>query len=494
MSGYGQWEVRLQGCNDAGCGPEVSRTVDMVLAVQLNLEPAVDDEGKALPRTITASWDLVPDATSYTLSWWRDGTGSRAPAQPDDTWQTRAVSGPSDAGDQGANDPGENQLTVPGDRTSANFTVPDDGKYAAKLEVYGGDDLIAAPKSLVDVSVTARFNVRRSSVSDSTLQLVGCQPQAITGIDVTFRNNGVRVSWEDPGISAITKYQYRVESGGGFSFSIYNSWTDVPGSGAATTSHTLDLAKNRPHGVWLRAVADSRPYCFESPVVDYPVRRERSPHHWVRGPQTWIANVDQVSFALSWDDPGVDGISYEYWYAGIPYWSVGSWVSGPAPVKRRDGKLTTVLSGMPCESEYFRIGIRAQRGKARGPLTRTASHYVYPDHHGTPRNNRLIGDSSNDCLFGWDGDDTLEGRGGNDRLNGGAGADRLDGGRGTDTADYFYSRYAVTVNLNNAALNRGEARGIPSAALRTSPAQYITTTSPATPHPTPSMDTTATTR
>ena len=63
VSGYGQWEVRLQGCNDAGCGPEVNRTVDVVQAIQLSLEPARDAEGNAPSRTINANWDPVPPPT-----------------------------------------------------------------------------------------------------------------------------------------------------------------------------------------------------------------------------------------------------------------------------------------------------------------------------------------------------------------------------------------------------------------------------------------------
>ena len=449
VSSYGQWEIRLQACNDAGCGPEASRTAGVAGMAGLRMEPAVDAEGRALPRTITATWDPVPDAASYKLSWWRAGSNAQA--------QGRTAEGSSGASDQGANGQGENQLNLPGDRTSADFTVSEDGRYEAKLEAQDEDDeLIAMHKGLVDVSVTARLNARLSYLFDDSLQSIGCQPRTITGIDATFHNNGVRVSWDDPSIPAITKYQYRVERGGAFTLSLNKPWTDVPNSDATTTSHTLNLAQNTLHGVWLRALAGSQSYCFKYMLWITPFDVSVPLITGFEARRTWSDNADQVS--LFWDDPGVDGLTYEYWYQGIPYAAVGTWVSGPTPVQGRDGKLTTTLSGMPCRSEYFNIGIRAQRGKALGPVTRT-DHIVLADHGGSG-NDTLYGDSSNDCLFGWDGNDTLYGRGGNDRLNGGAGADHLDGGSGTDTADYFYSlRSGVTVNLANSALNQGEARG-----------------------------------
>ncbi len=62
-------------------------------------------------------------------------------------------------------------------------------------------------------------------------------------------------------------------------------------------------------------------------------------------------------------------------------------------------------------------------------------------------------------LKGLGGADTLMGGAGNDTLAGGAGADLLDGGDGFDTADYSVAPGAVTVRLDQAAANAGEAAG-----------------------------------
>ena len=146
VSGYGQWEVRAQACNEADCGPEASSTVDVVPEASLRLARAVDAEGQLRPRTLTANWDPVPDAASYTLRWRPASESPPAPAQPDDNArQARSIGGRS------ANTQTSNQLTVPAGRTNAEFTVPDDRAYEVDLQARGdGDELIAMANRNVD--------------------------------------------------------------------------------------------------------------------------------------------------------------------------------------------------------------------------------------------------------------------------------------------------------------------------------------------------------
>ena len=143
VSGYGEWEVRVQGCDDNGCGGEVSSTVKLVVpVVWLSLEPARDAAEQIRPGTIAASWDPVPGAASYTLRWWQDA--GNLPAQSPraaDARQTRSVSGD---GGQGDGSQGENRLVLSADRTSAEFTVPDAGEYKVELTTLdAGDEVIA---------------------------------------------------------------------------------------------------------------------------------------------------------------------------------------------------------------------------------------------------------------------------------------------------------------------------------------------------------------
>ncbi|WP_395700850.1 S8 family serine peptidase [Aquabacterium sp.] len=68
---------------------------------------------------------------------------------------------------------------------------------------------------------------------------------------------------------------------------------------------------------------------------------------------------------------------------------------------------------------------------------------------GSPFNDSLSGDVSDNRLFGDAGDDQLRGSNGDDVLAGGTGDDRLDGGLGVDTADYTFADGAVQADLQS---------------------------------------------
>ena len=92
VSSYGQWEIRLQACNDAGCGPEASQTVELS-----SLHPPANFQVSAQlgQLDLWAQWDAVAGATSYKLRW-RQGDGELEPANAitvTDTSATITVSG-----------------------------------------------------------------------------------------------------------------------------------------------------------------------------------------------------------------------------------------------------------------------------------------------------------------------------------------------------------------------------------------------------------------
>jgi Ca2+-binding RTX toxin-like protein len=62
-------------------------------------------------------------------------------------------------------------------------------------------------------------------------------------------------------------------------------------------------------------------------------------------------------------------------------------------------------------------------------------------------------------MFGTSGTDHLTGNGGADILIGRGGGDELNGGDGQDTVSYAGSPAGVTVNLDSAILNGGDAQG-----------------------------------
>ncbi len=467
VADHGPWVVRLEACNDDGCGPGLVQTVTLTVPARLDLALAQAQ----VSRTVRASWDAVPEAASYTLRWWLAEASGTAGGQGDDV-------------EEG------NQLTT--DETEADITMPEDGLWHVEFRAQDADEkLIALASNQVEVWVSARGNVNLLPMNKcQTLSgtLVDIGTRKITGIEVTFGDGGLRVGWDDPGIAAITKYQYLLQEGGGFSYP-HDDWRDVPGSDAGTTLHTVTgLATPRTYGIWLRAVADSQTYCFERLAfatlfdVSIPVLAEFDARH------TWDDGAQQMS--LFWDDPGDDTLTYEIWHTGLPpHWADyvpwdtlppeyrGRWywipITGTPVATTRDGQLYTTVSNLPCEIYYYRFRIRPRRGNVVGAVSEL--NYVYLGTHGTETSSALEGNNSNQCLLGWGGDDYLEGNGGddflkggtgndrlkggdgNDRLEGGPGADKLDGGPGTDTV-YYTGDYA-SVDLTVTANGRFTATG-----------------------------------
>ena len=70
---YGEWVVRVQACNDAGCGPRVSQKFAIVPGKPTGLTVST------LPGqpTVTVDWDDTPGATGYKLSWRHAGPDNR---------------------------------------------------------------------------------------------------------------------------------------------------------------------------------------------------------------------------------------------------------------------------------------------------------------------------------------------------------------------------------------------------------------------------------
>ena len=120
----------------------------------------------------------------------------------------------------------------------------------------------------------------------------------------TEGDGGVRLSWSDPADSTLTGYQYRYRN---TSDDVWNpDWTSVPGSNAATTSHTLTgMAKNLHHTLEVRTLRDNE----QGPAASSSV----TPRRPMPRLQNLMAAADDQEATLSWDNPGDHGItSYQY--------------------------------------------------------------------------------------------------------------------------------------------------------------------------------------
>ena len=420
----------------------------------LRLGPALDAEGQARARTIAASWDPAPGAAAYKLRWQRDGANAQE-------WNSR---------------------DLPVEQTSADIEVEADGLHHMNLDVVDPQGHITSYSNQVNVRVTSRLNAVFSTIIDPR----SCEAE-IEGFAAVFTRDGVQLSWDNPGISAIEEYQV-VTQLGSLTVSSSTGWTDIPDSNAGTTSHTLThLEMNKTYGVWIQAVAGDRYYCSTTYAWITPFSVNLPTLTGFEADQYYDDGPEQLT--LSWDDHGDHTLSYLYRLDGVlPHYAD----AGPArrldrsehelsssDVRSSGGKLYATISGLPCDYYYFRVWIRARDADGNyGP--RSVANYIYLDtDHGSARDSTLTGYWSHkgNCLMGWGGNDTLtgnngddilrghggndvlEGRGGNDILDGGNGGDRLDGGSGTDTADYAGSGAAVTVNLAAGTASGGHAAG-----------------------------------
>lgn len=78
-------------------------------------------------------------------------------------------------------------------------------------------------------------------------------PAAVGNLAAVAGNAQVVLTWDDPSDTAITKYQYRQSEDGGTSWN--PDWTDIAGSGAATTTATIgSLANGTAYTFQVRAV------------------------------------------------------------------------------------------------------------------------------------------------------------------------------------------------------------------------------------------------
>ena len=122
-------------------------------------------------------------------------------------------------------------------------------------------------------------------------------PSAPTGLAATAGDKQVELSWDDPGDSTITKYQYSTD--GGETFSHMN------GSDAATVTYTVTgLTNGTQYTLALRAASGgSHGAASTVSVTMIPA-----------APTTLSATAGYHHVVLTWDDPGNDTIT-EYQYS-----------------------------------------------------------------------------------------------------------------------------------------------------------------------------------
>ena len=113
----------------------------------------------------------------------------------------------------------------------------------------------------------------------------------------------VALSWDDPGDSTITKYQYRVSADGGINWD--PNWGDIPSSGAGTTGYsvTSGLSNRVEYTFEVRAV-NPRGNGDESRATTTPAPLPAAPAN-LKG----TSGPDFFEVTLTWNNPGDSSIT-----------------------------------------------------------------------------------------------------------------------------------------------------------------------------------------
>ena len=130
------------------------------------------------------------------------------------------------------------------------------------------------------------------------------RPDAPANFEAAPANGRVTLNWDDPSDSSITKYQYRVSTDDGTNWN--PDWTDISGSGAATTSYTITPLDNGTEYTFeVRAV---------NPTGNGPASGDTAtPNPVPEAPGSFNAAPDDRRVTLSWDDPSDSSITkYQY--------------------------------------------------------------------------------------------------------------------------------------------------------------------------------------
>ena len=148
------------------------------------------------------------------------------------------------------------------------------------------------------------------------------QAQGLTDDDDTFRpakpagvwaaasDGSLTLNWNDPSDATITRYQYQIKK----ARSSWHGWKAIPGSGAATTSHTIDnLTNGTAYTLRIRAFDGGGAGAASKYVRATPGAAASNDTFRPAKPEGVWATAGDGSLTLNWNDPSDATITrYQY--------------------------------------------------------------------------------------------------------------------------------------------------------------------------------------
>ena len=242
-----------------------------------------------------------------------------------------ASTGPPDA-------PSTLSASLSGSSVSLSWDNPSDAaitKYQYRIKTMGVDsdygvwtDISNSGASTVIYAITVTGSGRRNvQVRAVNAEGSGGHAVASTGVPgvpsglkaVMVSGGSVVLSWDDPGDDSIGGYQYRIRNIS--TKSAYGNWTDIAGSSASTTGHTLTVTGSGRRVVQLRARNGGGPGSPASASNGPPAQMSG---FTTPGGQAWgvedegsglnaAATSPKGTIVVNWSDPGDESIiKYQY--------------------------------------------------------------------------------------------------------------------------------------------------------------------------------------
>ena len=347
--------------------------------------------------------------------------------------------------------PGDGRVSLqwsdPGNATITGwqYALKTTGNYGAWTDIAGsGAATTDHTVTGLDNGTAHGFKLRALNASGNGAESdeVAATPVAVpakpTGFTATPGDGQIALAWDDPGNATITGWQYRYDAGSG-----YGEWADIPGSGAATTAHTVTgLDNGTAHGFKLRALNASGNGAESDEIAATPLAVPAKP-------TGFTATPGDGRIALAWDDP-VNATITGWQYVLKTTGSYGPWTDIPGSDA---GTTAHTMTGLD-NGVVHRFKLRAVNASGKGAESGEATARPVPVPAKPTGLTATAGDGRISLQWADPDDDTITGWQYRYRTTGGYGDWTDIDGSGAETTSH-----AVT-ELANGVVHRFEVRAV----------------------------------
>ena len=246
----------------------------------------------------------------------------------------------------------------------AKYQFSSDGGASYTSVASGSNDLISYRENDLDfikytiTGLTNRtsytFVVRTANNEDTVIgkeaSVTATPFPAPSNLTAAPADGQVTLGWDDPETTEISKYQLKIDSG---------AFTDIPGSGATTTEHTVTGLTNYTSYTFELRAYDSNAAGPSAAVTAYPVAGPTA------APDNLQATPADSQVTLNWDDPGDSSITgYQLSFDGGAFADIS--------VSTNNNIMQYIKTGLTNRTRYS-FAVRAVNSSGAGAPSNTVS-------------------------------------------------------------------------------------------------------------------------